>query len=266
MQRPSKVVVIVSGLVLLLAAIGLTRFAKLSFQPMDEASVAREQSPSTDTNLAIRAWHSIAGLDEQLAQFETVFWEPDDTTSMRDWLKDYEGLADCRALEIGTGTGLISLSMLLAGAGSVVATDINPHACRNAQFNADRLGLSSQLDVRRVPEDQPGPFVVMAADERFDLIVSNPPWEAAPVEELAAYAFYDPDFQLLDALLTEAQEYLAPQGRLLLAYGAKTAIRRIQEQAPQRGWKLTIHDTRDLNELPEVFLPGMLLELQREAH
>ncbi len=32
---------------------------------------------------AIRTWHHVEGFPADLAQMETVFWEPDDTTSLR---------------------------------------------------------------------------------------------------------------------------------------------------------------------------------------
>jgi hypothetical protein len=47
-----------------------------------------------------------------------------------------------------------------------------------------------------------------------------------------------------------------------LAYGCVTAIRRIREVAGEEQLDCTIPDDRDLETLPEVFLPGMLIELR----
>jgi release factor glutamine methyltransferase len=190
-----------------------------------------------------------------------VFWEPDDTSSLREWLKDSERLKNAEVLEIGCGTGLISIVCALQGARSVVASDINPAAVANATYNAELCGLSQRLKVRQVNPSHPGPFEVIAVDEKFNFIISNPPWEDAPVDSPAAYAFYDPGFKLLEGILTESKRHLHAGGRVLLAYGAKRAINRVQELGPQHGWRVTIHDTRELESLPEVFLPGMLLEL-----
>ncbi len=224
--------------------------------PTERAAIAER--------LNIKAWHALAPFSHELAQFETVFWEPEDTTSMRAWLESSENTTGSQVLEIGTGTGLIALWCLTQGATHVVATDINPYAVANAGYNAQLLGFTKQLDTRLVSFESPGPFSVIRPDEKFDLIVSNPPWEDASVEEVAAHALYDPGFAMLDSLLTEAADHLRPDGRMLLAYGAKTAIQRIVENAPLHGWQVLQVDDRKLDSLPEVFLPGLLLELTRD--
>jgi len=218
--------------------------------------------PALEASPAIRTWHHVDDFPVAIAQMESVFWEPDDTSSLRSWLQNSARLKTAAVLEIGCGTGLVSIECALRGARSVVATDINSAAVVNATYNAERCGVSQRMTVRQVDAAHAGPFAVVAADEKFDLIISNPPWEDAPVDSPAAYALYDPGFQLLDGILTESREHLRPSGRLLLAYGAKRAIDRIQTLSPRLGWRVVIHDTRELDSLPEVFLPGMLLELQ----
>lgn len=225
---------------------------------------------SSDGSYKIRSWHTVAGMPKQLAQFESVFWEPDDTTSLRRWLTDEPSVSGAAVLEIGTGTGLVAIHALLSGANKVVATDINPNAVANGRYNAMHLDVSG-IDFRLVATEkqsngqweQPGPFTALHPDEQFDLIVSNPPWEDDIVEDLAAYALYDTEFVLLDGLLSQSQMHLKPGGQLLLAYGATEAIKRIIETAPDAGWSVEILDQRSLEDLPAVFLPAMLLRLQR---
>lgn len=215
-------------------------------------------------DLRIKAWHFVAELDAEVAQFETVFWEPNDTDSLRAWLSGAQDIANRRVLDIGTGTGLLALTCAKLGASSVLATDINPSAVANANYNAEHLGLTEKIEVRRVPEREPGPFSVVRRDELFDWIISNPPWEDHPVREVAAHAFYDPGFELLDGLLRDAGQHLRPGGQLLLVFGGRTAIDRIQRLAPQLGWSVEVADDRELEQLPEVFLPGVLLVLERQ--
>ncbi len=213
--------------------------------------------------LRIKAWHTLDDFSHELAQFETVFWDPADTTSLRLYLAGCESLKEGRVLEIGTGTGIVSLYCAEHGATRIVATDINPQAVANTLYNADLFGVEDKLEVRVVSIDHPGPFAVINAEEKFDLIISNPPWEDAPVEEVAAHALYDPGFALLDGLLEQSATYLHPNGKLLLAYGAKKAIERIVSTAPESGWTVRVLDDRELDSLPEVFVPGVLLELSR---
>ncbi len=77
-------------------------------------------------------------------------------------------------LEVGTGTGCISLS--IAGecpAARVVATDISPTAVELATRNRDALGLAGSVDI--VQTDL-ATGVAGADDGAFDVLVSNPPY------------------------------------------------------------------------------------------
>lgn len=235
--------------------------------PGQTAEITSGTSPDQTAALpavqdGIVRWVTVPDLPQPLAVFDSVFWEPDDTLSLRQWIRTGEQVRGRDVLEIGTGTGLVSLCCLQAGAARVVATDINPAAVRNAEFNAQRLQLQERLSCRLVPRRSPGAWTVLAADEKFDLIISNPPWENQTPVTVAEFALYDPDFALLQSLLQGARQRLKPGGRMLLAYGCVTAIRRMQELAQQLGLQLTILDERDLETLPEVFLPGMLLEVR----
>lgn len=206
-------------------------------------------------------WVTVDRLPQSLARFETVFWEPLDTDSLREQILQSEFVRDKSILEIGTGTGLIAICCLQAGAAGVVATDVNAAAIANARYNSARFGFHDRLHARRVPLDHRTAFAVIDPDERFDLIVSNPPWENNHPRSIAEYALYDPGFQLLESILAEGQRHLNPGGRVWLAYGCTDAIRIVLESAPRFGWKVNWLDERRLSDLPPVFLPGLLLEL-----
>lgn len=214
-------------------------------------------------NSRFAQWRDIEDIPTGIAQYETVFWQPEDTVSLRKLIRESELVAGKRVLEIGTGTGLVALCCLIHGAEHVVATDINPHAIRNAKFNAQRFPVTSSLQTRLVSEEDPGAFAVIGDGERFDLIVSNPPWEDGVPAIVDEYALYDPQFALLESLLAGLDEHLAPDGRVLLAYGCVEGIRVLQQRAPVYGWEVEALDERNLDELPNLFLPGMLLELKR---
>ena len=65
---------------------------------------------------------------------------------------------------------------------------------------------------------------------------------------------------LLHSLLAGLRTHLKPGGKTYLAYGCVGAIRHAQGLVPKLGLHLRRLDTRDPNDLPDVFLPGMLLE------
>ncbi|QEG00573.1 N5-glutamine S-adenosyl-L-methionine-dependent methyltransferase [Stieleria maiorica] len=199
---------------------------------------------------------------QPLVQFESVFWEPDDTTSLRELIVKDQIAAGRSVLEIGTGTGLLSLLSLSNGAQKVVATDINPAAVANARYNVAMHHDDARFEVRQVAPSDPGAFAVIKPDETFDLILSNPPWEDGKVAAPADHAFYDPDFALMDSLLDGLPQRLNPGGRCLLAYGHAPAITRLLSEAKARGYQTKVLDDRDVEQLPRDFLPGMLIEVR----
>jgi methylase of polypeptide subunit release factors len=159
----------------------------------------------------------------------------------------------------------LALCCLKAGATKVVATDINPAAVSNALYNARLLGLTNRLDVRQVPLHRPEAFSVVGPSEKFDLILSNPPWENGRPESLDKYAYFDPDFQLLHSLLEGLEDHLSPGGVAVVSYGSVDAIRTLQRLAPQFELEARAWDRRSLQGLPGVFLPGMLIEIVPHA-
>lgn len=225
-------------------------------EPIVAQTQGREKTPG------IVRWERIDGLPRDVAIMESVFWEPADTDSLRQRIFSEARLPGSTVLEIGTGSGLVSLCCLQAGALKVVATDLNLKAIENARFNAAEMGFTERLDARPVPRRAPEAWTVIKPEETFDFIISNPPWENRKPVSVEEFALYDPDFQLLKSLITGARARLRPDGRMWLAYGCVTAIRRIQEVAAEQRLSCTLLDDRSLDSLPEVFLPGMLIEIR----
>lgn len=85
------------------------------------------------------------------------------------------------ALDLGTGCGVLSL-MIAGNCGRVVATDINPRALNFTAFNAFLNGVAN-IECRK------GSLFEPVAGEKFDLIVSNPPFAVSP----------DSDYQFRDS-------------------------------------------------------------------
>ena len=75
-----------------------------------------------------------------------------------------------------------------------------------------------------------GAYVVLSPTERFDVIISNPPWEDASPKSWSEYALYDPGFQLMESILAGFAQHAKPGGKLMLAYGCVDAILAVQER------------------------------------
>ncbi len=110
------------------------------------------------------------------------------------------------ALDLGTGCGVQALH--LAGhVARVVATDVNRRALAMTRLNA----ALNQVPV----EVREGSLFEPVADERFDLVVSNPPFVVSPATE-APLVYRDsglPGDEVVRRVVTQAPQHLTPGGR-----------------------------------------------------
>lgn len=112
-----------------------------------------------------------------------------------------------RALDLGTGCGVQALH-LSGHAGTIVATDVSPCALEFAGFNAVLNGLD--LDLRA------GSMLEPVAGQRFDLIVSNPPFVITPrAADVPLFEYRDGGLvgdALVEQLVRSVGEHLEPGG------------------------------------------------------
>lgn len=111
-----------------------------------------------------------------------------------------------RALDLGTGSGVQALH--LAGhADQVVATDVNPRALWLAGLNA---GLNDLANI----ELREGSLFEPVAGERFDLVVSNPPFVISPAsgDRLVYRDSGVPGDGVVEQIVRAIPHHLAPGG------------------------------------------------------
>ncbi|TVL89630.1 methyltransferase domain-containing protein [Streptomyces sp. SAJ15] len=137
-------------------------------------------------------------------------------------------------LEIGCGTGVIAVSAALAGCTRVVATDINPHAVRNAELNAARHGVAER--VRCHTGDL---FAPLAPEDRFDLVFWHSNFVLAPdgLERLDAHdlAYVDPGYRAHRDYLSQAPHRVRPGGTALLGFSSRGDAARLHHLAAAVG-------------------------------
>ena len=132
-----------------------------------------------------------------------------------------------RVLDLGTGTGAIALALAQAWpAAAVTAVDASAEALALAAENRTSAGLEARVTL--LESDW---FGRLAADARFDLIISNPPYlsagemaqAAAEVREhepSAALVAAEEGLAAARAILQAALPFLAPGGWLALETGS----------------------------------------------
>lgn len=135
-----------------------------------------------------------------------------------------EGTPPDRLLDLGTGSGIIAVTLLAQWPEAQgVATDTSAAALDVAGRNAARHGVAGRLDLQRADWFD-------GIEGGFDLIVSNPPYIAA--REMPGLApevrLHDPHAALTDgadgltacrAIVARAGAHLRPGGRILLEIG-----------------------------------------------
>ena len=130
------------------------------------------------------------------------------------------GTTGARVVDLGTGSGAIALAVKQACLhAAVLATDISAAALTVAGANARRLGLDVAL--------QPSAWWGGLAGQRFDLVLSNPPYIASDDPHLAALR-HEPMLALtpggdglaaLREIVAGAPAHMAPGAWLLLEHG-----------------------------------------------
>ena len=137
-------------------------------------------------------------------------------------LEKLQGLKAPRVLDLGTGSGIIAISLALEyPAAELVAVDVVNAAIFVARNNAGRL--AAKVDFRL------GDWLAPVAGEQFDLIVANPPYIAADDPHLALNGLpCEPPGALTDSadglscirhIVANAAAHLKPAGWLLFEHG-----------------------------------------------
>jgi release factor glutamine methyltransferase len=118
--------------------------------------------------------------------------------------------------DVCTGSGVLAVAAACAGAGEVAAVDVSRRAVLTAWVNARINGVS--VRARR------GDLFEPLDGERFDLIVSNPPYVPAADDELPtrgpsrAWDAGRDGRALLDRICAQAPARLRPSGAVLVVH------------------------------------------------
>ena len=161
-----------------------------------------------------------------------------DTETRVDWaVERVQELTSPTVLDLGTGSGAVALAIAhQCPQAQVSASDISADALAVAQANAQRLGLPVQFAL--------GEWLQPWAGQRFDLIVSNPPyvaeadphWPGLRHEPRLALAAGPDGLDALRWLVAHAADHLTPGGWLLLEHGHDQADA-VQTLLRDQGWQ-----------------------------
>jgi release factor glutamine methyltransferase len=163
--------------------------------------------------------------------------------------------AEVGVLDVGTGSGAVALAIARERPKArVTATDVSAPSLEVARSNAAELGLADRMRFLQGPDFEP------VAGERFDLVVSNPPYVAETLRDrLPPELAHEPPGALFagpDGLAV--LRVLAAGVGGVLESGAGAAFEVSPEQAPQvatwcrEAGLLDVTVARDLGSRPRV--------------
>ncbi len=147
---------------------------------------------------------------------------------------------DEKFLEMGCGCGLLSLmAAKIGGESRGVATDINPFAVELSIKNAELNGLAGKVEFRVGDLFEP-----LREEERFDLIIFNPPY--LPVEDRfedwlnKAWNGGCDGLYVINLFIKEADRFLAEKGRIIMILSTLSDYARIIEELKRKSFKVRI--------------------------
>jgi len=137
------------------------------------------------------------------------------------------GTAAPRIVDLGTGTGIIAIALArLCPEAQVAAVDVSAAALAVARANAARHGAAVRFLL--------GDWYAPLGDERFDLILANPPYVAEGDPHLQQNGLpFEPQIALTDGgaglscireIIAGAAAHLLPNGWLLIEHGYDQAV------------------------------------------
>ncbi len=168
------------------------------------------------------------------------------TANQSTWAAEIStGLGVGPVLELCCGAGQIGLLTVSLTGRSLVCVDADPIACSFTADNAEAAGLQDLVDVRLGRLSG-----VLGGDERFPLIIADPPWvprtqtDRFPEDPLLAIDGGDDGLDVARSCLQVIADHLARHGVALLQLGTPEQARVLGEELSSYAADLRLRTVR----------------------
>jgi release factor glutamine methyltransferase len=133
-------------------------------------------------------------------------------------------------LEIGCGTGVISVFASRAGAKRVVVVDVNPVAVRNTQINFERFCITSgEALLSDVFENVNG---------IFDVVLWNAPYHGSEPTDILERGCTDNNYHSIRRFFDEVSSYLKPGGTIVLSFSESGDVSLLEKLIAKNGFRV----------------------------
>jgi len=170
---------------------------------------------------------------------------------LADYITSLE-LSNRRVLDMGTGSGIISITAAMRGA-EVTAIDINHQAAMLAAHNARENKVEGKMRV--LCGDL---FNALSPAPIFDWIIFNPPFFPQPATHALELAFNaGKNYEVISRFMNHAANFLSPEGRILFILSSDMNLQEINRLIEQANFKIVRCDMK-----PHIFEVFYLLQLK----
>lgn len=144
---------------------------------------------------------------------------------------------DTSILEIGTGTGIISIMLGKNSARKIVATDIVPAAVENTKANVRIHKLENIIEVR-----EGDVYFPIRNTEKFDYIFWAHPFNNSPypITDPLLRTGFDHNYNSLRSFIEGARNHVNQNGKLLIGTGDSADLETIREIANNSNYYMNL--------------------------
>lgn len=144
-----------------------------------------------------------------------------------------ETLPDVRGktvLEIGCGSGIISLFAALRGAAKVDAVDINPHAIRNTNANFKKHGVKNG---NAFASD-----LFSNVKESYDLVIFNLPYHGNKPQDILEHGVADEGYKMMKRFIAALPKHMNEGGLADIGFSTSGDTKLLLEQFKKNGLEI----------------------------
>jgi release factor glutamine methyltransferase len=157
-------------------------------------------------------------------------WSPAYDWSSLFYVENMVNVNGLEFLEIGCGTGVISVFAGKYGAKRVIAVDVNPEAVKNARLNFERFSI---VDGEAFVSDG-----FSNVKGKFDVVTWNAPYHGNTPNDMLERGCADDNYQDIRRFFGEVSAYLKPGGVVVFGFSESGDLPLIESLIIENGFRI----------------------------